>query len=110
VSATAIWIMVIVIVVALAAFLLLIRYAAEHPGHKTRRREQLRGMVQGGQHVGAGRSVMPHRDAPVPEGGTAPGTDMPDVEDREADAGQGTGRAGSGQGQRPRNSGNPMDL
>jgi hypothetical protein len=49
---------------------------------------------------------MPHRDAPVPEGGgIPPGTEAPDVEDMEADQGLGSGR-----GQRQRNSGNPMDL
>ena len=29
-------------------------------------------VVQGGQHVGGGRSVAPTRDAPVPEGGGEP--------------------------------------
>lgn len=105
-NATMIWIIVVVVVVVLAAALLLVRYAAEHPGHKTRRRERMRGTVQGGQHVGGGRSVMPRRDAPVPEGGgTPPGPDAPDAEDVD----QGLGSSGSGQGQR-RNSGNPMDL
>jgi hypothetical protein len=98
-STIAIWAIVVVAVAALAAYLLLIRYAAEHPGQKTRRRERMRGLVQGGQHVGGGRSVMPHRDAPVPEDGVPPGPEAPDVEDM-----------GSGQGQRPRQSGNPMDL
>jgi hypothetical protein len=99
-STTAIWAIVVVAVVALAVYLLLVRHAAEHPGHKTRRRERMRGVVQGGQHVGGGRSVMPHRDAPVPpEGGEPPDPEAPDVEDMEA-----------GRGRRPRQSGNPMDL
>jgi hypothetical protein len=105
-NATMIWVIVVVVVVALAAWLILVRYATRHPGHKLRRRERMRGTVQGGQHVGGGRSVMPHRDAPVPEGGgTPPGPGVPDVEDMEADQGLGSGR-----GQRRRNSGNPMDL
>jgi len=32
----------------------------------------MRGLVQGGQHVGGGRSVAPHRDKEVPEGGGHP--------------------------------------
>jgi hypothetical protein len=102
-SATVLWIMVVVIVVALAVWLIMVRYSDRHPGHKTRRREQMRGMVQGGQHVGGGRSVMPRRDAPVPEGGEVPNPDLPDVEDAEAD------QASRGPSAR-RNSGNPMDL
>jgi hypothetical protein len=106
-NATMIWIIVVVVVVALAVMLLAIRYAAEHPGQKRQRREQMRGTVQGGQHVGGGRSVMPRRDAPVvPEGGgTPPGPGAPDVEDMEADQGTGSGRS-----ERGRNSGNPLDL
>jgi hypothetical protein len=100
-NATAIWVIAVVVVAALAVYLLLVRYAAEHPGQKTRRRERMRGVVQGGQHVGGGRSVMPRRDAPVPpEGGEPPDPGEPDIEDQQA-----------GQGQRPRrSSGNPMDL
>lgn len=97
-STTAIWAIIVVAVVALAIMLVMIRYAARHQAHKTRRREQMRGVVQGGQHVGGGRSVAPHRDAPVPEGGgTPPNPDAGDVEDAEA-------------GQATRRSGNPMDL
>jgi hypothetical protein len=103
-STTAIVAIVIVAVVALAVYLLLVRYAAEHPGHKRRRKEQLHGVVQGGQHVGGGRSVMPHRDAPASEGDVAPHPEAPDIEDREADD-----ELRSSRGQRPA-SGNPMDL
>jgi hypothetical protein len=46
----------------------------------------MRGLVQGGQHVGGGRSVAPHRDAPVPEGGGNPPT--PEEEDRVSHAGR----------------------
>jgi len=99
-NTTAIWAIVIVVVVGLAVYLGLVRYAAAHPGQKLRRKERMRGTVQGGQHVGGGRSVMPHRDAPVPEGGgEPPGPEAPDAEDLEA------GTRGS-----RRSSGNPMDL
>jgi hypothetical protein len=102
-NTTAIWAIVVVVVAALAIWLIMVRYSAEHPGQKTRRKERMRGVVQGGQHVGGGRSVMPRRDAPVPEGGEAPAPGAPDTEDMED--------TGTGQGQRPRrSSGNPMDL
>jgi hypothetical protein len=103
-STTAIWAIVVVAVVALAVFLLLVRYAAAHPGQKRRRKEQMRGMVQGGQHVGGGRSVMPRRDAPAAEAGAPPGPGAPDVEDAGTDE-----ELRSGRGQRPA-SGSPMDL
>jgi hypothetical protein len=103
-STTAIVAIVIVAVVGLAVFLLLVRYAAVHPGQKNRRKEQMHGMVQGGQHVGGGRSVMPRRDAPAAEAGTPPHSEAPDVEDAEAEE-----ELRSGRGQRPA-SGSPMDL
>jgi hypothetical protein len=102
-STTAIWVIVIVVVVALAIWLGAVRYAAVHPGQKRRRKEEMRGMVQGGQHVGGGRSVMPHRDAPAAEAGTPPRPGAPDAEDAEAE------ELRSGRGQRPA-SGSPMDL
>ncbi|MBV9208321.1 MAG: hypothetical protein JO037_23620 [Actinobacteria bacterium] len=102
-TTTGIWVIIVVAVVALAVFLLLVRYAARHQAHKTRRPERMRGVVQGGQHVGGGRSVAPHRDAPVAEGGgTTPNPDAPDVEDADVKDAE-TGQAG-------RRSGNPMDL
>ena len=64
----------------------------EHP-----QRDPLRGLVQGGQHVGGGRSVAPHRDAPVPEGGGNP--PAPKDGDKASPA---VGRPGD--------AGNPMDL
>jgi hypothetical protein len=97
-SATDIWIICAVIVAGLVTWLSLVAWAARHPGHKNRRMEHTRGLVQGGQHVGGGRSVMPHRDAPVPEGGGTP----PEPEDQVE--GSDAGRAGS------RRSGSPMDL
>jgi hypothetical protein len=61
-------------------------------------RGEMRGLVQGGQHVGGGRSVMPTRDAPVPEGGGDP----PTIEEEVA--------AHDGRQARQPGSGNPMDL
>ena len=59
--------------------------------------DPMRGLVQGGQHVGGGRSVAPTRDAPVPEGGGNP----PDAEEQKA-----------AYGHRPpvEDRGNPLDL
>lgn len=97
-SATVLVIMCVVIVAALAFWLIMIRRAAKHPEQKTRRREQMRGVVQGGQHVGGGRSVAPHRDAPVPEGGgIPPNPEAGDAEDTAA-------------GEARRGSANPTDL
>jgi hypothetical protein len=67
----------------------------EPAGHP--RRERMRGLVQGGQDVGGGRSVAPTRDALVPEGGGNPPT--PEQEDA-AQAGNAPAR----------HSGRPMDL
>jgi hypothetical protein len=94
-----IWAIISVGVVSLAAMLLLVVwYAPTHPAHKYPD-EQTRGLVQGGQHVGGGRSVGPHRDAPVPEGQTVPSPRSPGVEDEEKE--QVTGGFTS--------SGSPMD-
>jgi hypothetical protein len=102
-TVTGIWVLAVVIVVSLAVWLVLVRYAAKRPGQKFRRREQMRGVVQGGQHVGGGRSVAPRRDAPVPEGGGGPPSpDAADVEDVQNE------RAGS-RGSAKRE-GSPMDL
>jgi hypothetical protein len=103
-STGATWAIVIVALVSLSAFLLLVRYAAEHPEHKYRRGEQMRGLVQGGQHVGGGRSVTPHRDLEVPEGGRAPVAEAPDIEHGEDQASVGSGQP------RRQGSGSPMDL
>ena len=47
--------------------------AAGRPGGKNEGGQPMRGLVQGGEHVGGGRSVVPHRDAEVPQdGGTPP--------------------------------------
>ena len=71
-STVGIVVICVVVVVALAAWLLLVRRAADHPAQEHPKRDPLHGLVQGGQHVGGGRSVAPTRDAPVPEGGGNP--------------------------------------
>lgn len=79
--------MCVVIVAALAALLLLVVRAARRPGDN-RHVQPMRGLVQGGQHVGGGgRSVMPRRDAPVPErGGEAPSPEEMTGQDDPEDA------------------------
>lgn len=71
-SVTGIVVICAVVVVSLAAYLILVANAARRPGGKKRYVEPMRGLVQGGEHAGGGRSVMPHRDAQVPEGGGTP--------------------------------------
>ena len=88
-----------VAVVALAVWLVIIGLAARRPGRDRPSQDQIRGLVQGGQHVGGGRSVAPTRDAPVPEGGGDPPTLEEEIAAREGQADQ--RRSGSG---------NPMDL
>jgi hypothetical protein len=67
------------------------------PHQEHQQRNPLHGIVQGGQHVGGGRSVAPHRDAPVPEGGGNPPT--PEEEE-----------AAYGARQSVDDWGNPLDL
>ncbi len=95
----------VIVVVALVTWLLLIRRAAEHPGQEHPKRDPLRGLVQGGQHVGGGRSVAPTRDAPVPEGGGDP----PSVEEEDAGSQAEQARAHAAH-RRGGRSGSPMDL
>ena len=90
-----IWVICVVVVVSLAAWLTSVALAARRPGQEHPEQDQIRGLVQGGQHVGGGRSVAPTRDAPVPEGGGEP----PPVEEQAANADR-----------QPQGSGNPMDL
>jgi hypothetical protein len=71
-TTTGIVIMCVVIVVSLVVFLALVAWAGRRPGSDNRHVQPMRGLVQGGEHVGGGRSVMPHRDAEVPEGGGTP--------------------------------------
>jgi hypothetical protein len=68
-SATAIWIIVAVAVAGLAVWLVSVALAARKPHQEHAHGGQLRGTaVQGGLHVGAGRSVAPRRDEPVTPG------------------------------------------
>ena len=67
-SATAIWIIVAVAVAGLVVWLGSVALAARKPYQEHAHGERLRGRVQGGMHVGAGRSVAPRRDEPVTPG------------------------------------------
>jgi hypothetical protein len=68
-SAIAIWIIVAVAVAGLAIWLGSVALAARKPYQEHARGGRLRGTaVQGGLHVGAGRSVAPRRDEPVTPG------------------------------------------
>jgi len=76
-SATLLWIMCVVIVASLAAWLVAIVLANRNPAFRHPHVEPRRGQVQGGTHVGGGRSVAPHRDAEItpeedPEAPTVP--------------------------------------
>ena len=99
-TTTGIVVLCVVIVVSLAIWLVTVTLAARRPGQEHPKRDPLRGLVQGGQHVGGGRSVAPTRDAPVPEGGGNP----PSVEEEDEAA------QTRSQPARRRNSGSPMDL
>jgi hypothetical protein len=110
-STTGIWIICVVGVLGLIAAVVIVRLASRRPHHANPQRGQLRGLVQGGQHVGGGRSVAPTRDAPVPEGGGEP----PSIEE-EVTAHEEEAAAREGRPSRPdrsgarRESGNPMNL
>ena len=71
-STTGIVFIVVIAVLGLILWLALIARAARRPAREHPRHDPMRGLVQGGQHVGGGRSVAPTRDAPVPEGGGDP--------------------------------------
>jgi hypothetical protein len=88
--------MCIVIVAGLAIWLGSIALAARRSGRRNSHVQPMRGLVQGGEHVGGGRSVMPTRDAEVPAGGGS----APDPEDMTQ----------SGDKPARRTSGSPMDL
>jgi hypothetical protein len=65
-SATLIWVLVIVAVATLAAWLIMVvMIAARHPAVEHPHIEPRRGRVQGGTHLGGGRSVAPRRDAEI---------------------------------------------
>lgn len=101
-SATAIWIIVAVAVAGLVVWLGSVALAARKPHQEHARGERLRGTVQGGMHVGVGRSVAPRRDEPVTPG-EVPAGDLlhPGTEDSAA----GTESRDASQG-----SGSPLDL
>jgi hypothetical protein len=60
-----IWVLIVVVVLALGSWLLAVRLAANKPGNTHPHPGRRLGQVQGGSHVGGGRSVMPRRDAEV---------------------------------------------
>ncbi len=95
-TTTGIVVFCVVIVAGLAIWLIAVALAARRPYSQNPKRERMRGLVQGGHHVGGGRSVAPTRDAPVPEGGGDP---PPPEEEDAAQAGRPVRRSGS-----------PMDL
>jgi hypothetical protein len=95
-TTTGIVVVCVVIVLALAIWLGAVALAARRRYVRNPKRERMGSVVQGGRHMGGGRSVMPTRDAPVPPGGGDPPT--PHQEDA-AQAGRAAGRSGS-----------PMDL
>jgi hypothetical protein len=64
-SATLLWIMCVAIVLALAGWLVAMFLADRNPSFRHPHTEPRRGRVQGGTHVGGGRSVSPRRDAEV---------------------------------------------
>jgi hypothetical protein len=81
-----------------------VRLAGRRPHAAKPQRGQMRGLVQGGAHVGGGRSVGPTRDAPVPAGGGEPPSIEEEVaahDGRQARADQPGGQYGSA---------SPMDL
>lgn len=67
-SATETLIIAVFCVLALAAFVTAVVVAQRHPAFRHPHIEPRRGRVQGGTHVGGGRSVMPHRDGEIVPG------------------------------------------
>jgi len=64
-SAVLIWIICVVAVVSLAIWLVAIARADRNPSFRHPHVEPRRGRVQGGTHMGGGRSLAPHRDAEI---------------------------------------------
>ena len=87
------WAIVVVSVVALAVWLIVVVRAGRSPFFRHPHYDRRRGRVQGGTHVGGGRSVSPRRDATV----------IPDENPEDSTLPDHAGRPGSG-------SGNPLDL
>lgn len=92
----------VIAVATIAIWLGSVYLASRRQRSQNPKRERMRGLVQGGAHVGGGRSVMPTRDAPVPPGGGDP----PTPEQEDAALAEDAAQA------RPptRRSGSPMDL
>jgi hypothetical protein len=96
-SATAIWIICVVVVAGLAIWLVAVTLAARKPNRKPHG-SRLLGPVQGGIHVGGGRSVAPRRDEEVDPDQTVAGDTV-------------TPKLGPTEPERARRgSGNPLDL
>ena len=98
-SATAIWIIIVVVVVALAIWLIAVMRAASKPGGESHGAKLL-GPVQGGSHVGGGRSVAPRRDEEVDPDQVPDGDTITPILRSPKDE----------PGQARRGSGNPLDL
>lgn len=64
-SAVLIWVICVVAVVCLAVWLVAVAMADRTPFFRRSHVEPRRGQVQGGTHVGGGRSVAPRRDAEI---------------------------------------------
>jgi hypothetical protein len=64
-SAVLIGVICAVAVVSLAIWLGAVALAERKPSFRNPHTEPRRGRVQGGTHVGGGRSVAPHRDAEI---------------------------------------------
>ncbi len=77
-----IWVLIAFVVLALGGWLLAVRLAANKPGHNRPQAEHRRGQVQGGSHVGGGRSVMPRRDEEVIPDADSEAPAVPVQEDR----------------------------
>jgi hypothetical protein len=101
-SPTAIWIIVAVVVAGMAIWLVSVALAARKPHQEHAHGERLRGDVQGGMHVGGGRSVAPRRDAEVIPGEVPPGDSL-----HPGGEGPAAGKDATGVRQ---DSGSPLDL
>jgi hypothetical protein len=101
-SATAIWIIVAVAVAGLVIWLGSVALAARKPHQEHAHGERLRGDVQGGMHLGGGRSVAPRRDEEAIPGEVPPGDSLhPGGDDPAAGTDASAARRGSG---------SPLDL
>jgi hypothetical protein len=64
-SAAVVWAIVAVAVAVLAVWLVAVSRVDRYPYFRNPHDDRRRGRVQGGTHVGGGRSVAPRHDAPV---------------------------------------------